>query len=250
MTPSAPGLPPWPELRFSAQAESRLLSVDGAPVCHVIDGALENPGEWRDFAVAARGLFADAPHNAFPGPELRLPDAVSQPLARLFDERFRRGFDGRRTERMYARLSMVTRRPEALMPWQWQPHVDQLAVEPNRSVAASVLYLFDDASLGGTAFYRPRRGAAETLGMIEDSARLAPEAFQRRYGVQPGYLVDSNDWFERVASVPAKPNRLIVYSGTVFHSGDIRHPERLTEDPATGRLTLNGFFVCRRRAAA
>ncbi|MFY8123555.1 MAG: DUF6445 family protein [Silanimonas sp.] len=41
---------------------------------------------------------------------------------------------------------------------------------------------------------------------------------------------------------------MIVYSGTVFHSGEIAHPERLSDDPAIGRLTINGFFTCRRRA--
>jgi hypothetical protein len=240
--------PRWPTLRFSRHAEARLLAVDGAPLCHVVDGALENPGEWRDFAVAARPAFADAPHNAFPGPELRLPEPVAAGLGSYFDERFRASFDGRRTERFYARLSMVTRALGQLMPWQWQPHVDQLATAPDQSIAASVLYLFDDPALGGTAFYRPKRPAAETLPMVEDASRLPPAEFSARYGVAPGYLTASNDWFEQIARVPAAYNRLIVYSGTVFHSGDITQPERLSDDPARGRLTINGFFTCRRRA--
>ncbi len=240
--------PPWPALRFSPKAESRVLAVDGVPICHVVDGALENPEAWRAFAVAARGAFLDAPHNAFPGPELRLPVPVAAGLGQYFDERFRASFDGRRTERFYARLSMVTRAPEALMPWQWQPHVDQLATLPEQSVVASVLYLFDDPALGGTAFYRPRRPLAELLSMIEDSSRLPSAEFSAKHGVAPGYLTGSNDWFEKIASVPAAYNRLIVYSGTVFHSGDIAHPERLSDDPAAGRLTINGFFTCRRRA--
>lgn len=240
--------PPWPTLRFSAKAESRLLAVDGMPICHVVDGALENPEAWRAFAVAARGAFRDAPHNAFPGPELRLPEPAAAGLGTYFDERFRASFDGRRTERFYARLSMVTRAPEQLMPWQWQPHVDQLATSPEQSIAASVLYLFDDPALGGTAFYRPKRPAAELLPMIEDSSRLPPAEFSAKHGVAPGYMTESNDWYEKVASVPAAYNRLIVYSGTVFHSGEIAHPERLSDDPAIGRLTLNGFFTCRRRA--
>jgi hypothetical protein len=42
---------------------------------------------------------------------------------------------------------------------------------------------------------------------------------------------------------------LIFYSGTVFHSGHITAPERLCDDPRRGRLTLNGFFTCRRNLA-
>ena len=68
----------------------------------------------------------------------------------------------------------------------------------------------------------------------------------RRYDMQPGYLYESNRYFERVAGVPAKWNRLIFYDGGVLHSGDIREPEKMSPDPRAGRLTLNGFFTSRR----
>lgn len=238
----------WPALALNPRPAVEVIPHGGRPLCLVIDNALREPERWRSFAAAQVGRFDDAAHNAFPGPELRLPDAVAVALAQFFNEHCRDAFDARRIERHYARLSMVTRAPEQLMPWQWQPHVDQLATAPEQSVAASVLYLFDDPSLGGTAFYRPKRPATELLPMIEDSSRLPPAEFSAKHGVAPGYLTGSNDWFEKVASVPAAYNRLIVYSGTVFHSGEIAHPERLSDDPAIGRLTLNGFFTCRRRA--
>ena len=42
-------------------------------------------------------------------------------------------------------------------------------------------------------------------------------------------------------------NRLLFYDGgAVFHGSDIAAPERLSDDPSRGRLTWNGFFVCRR----
>jgi hypothetical protein len=77
---------------------------------------------------------------------------------------------------------------------------------------------------------------------------LPAAEFSARHGLQPGYMTASNQWFEKIASVPARWNRLIFYSGMVFHSGDIA-PERLCDDPRTGRLTLNGFFTCRRNLA-
>jgi hypothetical protein len=238
----------WPKLQLAARPRIETLAVDGQPVCHVVDGALDNPEAWRAFAAASRHAFVDAPFNAFPGPELRLPDAVSAGLGQFFDEHLRRSFDARRTERMYARLSMVNRKPEALQPWQWQPHVDQLQTAPGQCVAASVLYLFEDESLGGTSFYRPRRDIEATMAMIEDSSKLAAEDFSRKHGVAPGYMTESNHWYEKVGTVPAVFNRLIVYSGTVFHSGEIAHPEKLSDNPLTGRLTINGFFTCRRNA--
>jgi len=50
-------------------------------------------------------------------------------------------------------------------------------------------------------------------------------------------------------SIPAKWNRLIFYDGGVLHSGDITAPQKLSNDPVAGRLTLNGFFTCRRNVA-
>jgi hypothetical protein len=41
---------------------------------------------------------------------------------------------------------------------------------------------------------------------------------------------------------------MIYYDGGLFHSGDIGEPSQLSADPRVGRLTLNGFFTCRRNA--
>jgi hypothetical protein len=38
---------------------------------------------------------------------------------------------------------------------------------------------------------------------------------------------------------------MLFYNGDLFHCGDITAPARLSADPRTGRLTLNGFFTCR-----
>jgi hypothetical protein len=62
-------------------------------------------------------------------------------------------------------------------------------------------------------------------------------------------MTASNAFFEKVATVPARWNRMIFYTGTIFHSGEIVHPQLLSDDPRTGRLTLNGFFTCRRSVA-
>jgi hypothetical protein len=85
-----------------------------------------------------------------------------------------------------------------------------------------------------------------SLAAYADSLRLDGESFNRRYGLLPGYMVDSNEYFERVASVPAKWNRMIVYNGATFHSAEIPQADRLTADPLRGRLTLNSFFTCSR----
>lgn len=229
---------------FTPNPQVRSLPITPRHDCLVVDDVLLDPAAWIDLAAGHAAQFSEAGHNAFPGPELRLPDAPSQALARFFDHHLRNRLGARRTVRMHARLSMVTRAPERLAPVQWIPHVDRLALEPGQRAFACVLYLFDDAALGGTAFYRPRRPPPDVLALLRDSAQLDAPAFAARYGLAPGYPAPS-PWFERVLSVPARRNRLIAYDGGVFHAGEIAAPQQLSADPRRGRLTVNGFFVCR-----
>ncbi len=41
-------------------------------------------------------------------------------------------------------------------------------------------------------------------------------------------------------------DRLIFYDGGMLHSSEITDPDRLSDDPLSGRLTLNGFFTSQR----
>ncbi len=215
--------------------------------CLVIDGVLARPEAWVAQAEAHRARFEELPGNAYPGPELRLPADVTAPLEQYFAAHARSALGLRRTLEAYSRLSLATWPVERLQPRQWICHRDRLARDPAHGVAASVLYLFEDASLGGTAFYRPRVDDPTIARLVHDSGALSPEAFQARYGIAPGYLAGSNAWFECVEVVEPRFNRLILYRGEVFHSAHITRPEALLDDPRRGRLTLNGFFTCTRR---
>lgn len=230
--------------------DPRIQALEATPRhhCYVIDDALREPRRWIEHAAANGAAFSDSPHNAFPGPELRLPDEVTAGLEAFFARHLRGRLGGRRTQRAYSRMSLVARDPAQLRPTQSIPHVDRMDVEPGQVIAASVLYLFEDPALGGTSFYRPRRPRDEIVPLLRDAAALDAAAFQARYGIAPGYPDDSA-WFGKVLTVPARFNRLIVYPGTVFHAGEIRAPGRLSPDPRRGRLTWNGFFVCRAGAA-
>jgi hypothetical protein len=233
---------------FNPAPRIETLPVGSHGQCLVIDDALLDPHWWVALAAEHSARFAAPAHNAYPGVELRLPDALSARLDGFFAQHIRERLGARRTLRMYSRLSLVTRAPATLAPTQWICHRDRMELEPGRCVAACVLYLFADPSLGGTSFFLPRRTARETAQLVHDSGALAAADFSARYGLQAGYPVHSNDWFEKVLTVPARFNRLIFYDGMLFHAGDITAPEELDADPRRGRLTLNGFFTCRRRA--
>lgn len=213
--------------------------------CYVIDDALLDPDAWVEYAVQHAAQFAQAPVNAYPGVELRLPDGISSCLDQYFSTYLRHALGVRRTLRMYSRLAMVTHSPRQLRPCQAIPHCDRLGVDATERVVASVLYLFRDESLGGTHFFVPKRAAADMATLLHDALKLPFDAFERQHGIAQAYVNASNAWFKRVATIPARWNRLIVYRGDRFHSGQI-DAARLSDDPRCGRLTLNGFWTCRR----
>jgi hypothetical protein len=236
----------------SASLFNPALTVQSVPLgsdryCHVIDDALADPDALVDWACSQ--TFGPPKEYAYPGVLCGVPTGITQRVADCFAQHVRSRMGVRRTLDPSVRLSLVTLAPEQLVPCQWQCHRDRsIGAQDDTLLVASVLYLFKDPALGGTSFYEPRQEPALTDRMVADSLALDAHAFAARYGLEPSYMTDSNAYFERVATVPAAWNRLIFYDGGLFHSGDIARPDLLSTDPSRGRLTLNGFFTCRRKA--
>lgn len=235
---------------FNPNPRIETVPIGPGQACYVVDDALAEPERWVQLAQRHRDRFQDSARNAFPGPELGFSPDLLAPLTDFFNAHLRGLLGGRRTVRSAARLSLVTRAPEALQPWQCFCHTDRMDTPPDQVVAASVLYLFRDPALGGTAFYAPRKPMDEIAGLIRASRELAPDAFAARTGIARGYMTGGNAWFDLATAVPARWNRAIFYSGMVHHSGQILAPRRLDPDPAKGRLTINAFYTCTRRTAA
>lgn len=234
---------------FNPKPKLEIIEIEGERPCLVIDDFMSDPDGWVSRAESFHRHFKKPEHNAYPGHELRMPEEITQALAEAMRPWFKHYFGVRRILDAYSRLSMVTRKPDELEPRQWICHRDRLRVAPGRIALASVLYLFKDTDLGGTKLYRPRQSASATDILVHDSSTLDSAAFSSKYRLQPGYLTGSNAYFEEVLDIPAKWNRLVVYDGMIFHSADIRHPERMLDDPKHGRLSLNGFFTGRLPAA-
>lgn len=233
---------------FRSDPKIEIIAIDGQHCCYVIDDALREPERWVEYAAKLAHEFRVEGFNAYPGPELRMPEGVSQRLDEFFMLHVRKLLGARRTLRMYSRLAMATAAPAALEPRQWICHRDRMGVPPEQCVAASVLYLFKDAALGGTSFFKPLRPANEIDLLIHESGTLSRDDFIRKYALSAGYP-QTNAYFEKICTVPARWNRIIFYDGSLFHCSDITLPERLSDDPAHGRLTLNGFFTCSRIAS-
>ena len=239
---------------FNPNATIRQVPITGHAPCVVVDNFLLEPEKMVAFAVARRAQFAHEGGNYFPGPEVAMPDAYSVLLGDYFTLHVRRLLGGRRTLAVTSRMSMVTKPPAQLQPLQRICHYDSMVgrrrvVPDSEGIGASVLYLFDDSALGGTSFYAPRKPAPEIEALFAQAMTLTGEAFDAILKAPPAYLGASNEYFEQICTIPAAYNRAIFYDGAMFHSGQIDAPERLSQDPASGRLTLNGFFLFRKSAA-
>jgi hypothetical protein len=235
---------------FNPNPRIERLAIGPRNDCFVIDDALLEPERWVEYAVAHRGDFTELERNAYPGIELALPENATAQLEAFFALHLRRQLGGRRTLRRMARLSLATTTPENLSPRQCFCHVDHLQVPPGHAIAASVLYLFRDPALGGTGFYIPKKPPGEIAELVQSAAEWPPERFHAETGIARGYMSESNAWFHKVLAMEPRWNRMIVYPGTMFHSGDIFAPQLLSGDPRLGRLTVNGFFTCTRALAA
>jgi hypothetical protein len=214
----------------------------------VVDDALLDPWALVDLAVRHRAAFAEAPHNAYPGIELPLPDRAVQAFVQWFGDHAQAALGLSAVQSAHARLAMVTRPPDRLSPLQRLPHRDRLGTAPGEMAAAGVLYLFDDASLGGTAFYSPRVPRAELDAQFGRYASLDDHHFEHETGLGAVkcYPHAGSRLFDWLAELPPAFNRAIFYDGGRFHCSQIEQPERLSDDPARGRLTMNLFMTgCR-----
>lgn len=229
-------------------AMSRVPLSDGR-TCVVVDNILRDPLRLIAHAVARRADFSPEDAHYYPGPELPLDQDVQQAFEAFFSQHIRGRLGGRRTRSTMCRMSMVTRKAEDLVPFQRIPHVDGGPFQPGEGNFAMVLYLFKDVRMGGTGFFRPRVGPEALSHMMARAEHMDRDAFSALIDSAPAYPTKTNAYFEKMAAVPAAFNRAIFYDGTIYHSGDIRHPELLSADPEQGRLTINAFFDVRLNAA-
>lgn len=234
---------------FNPNAALSTVSLGRAGTCHVIDQALLEPDRLVDWVIARRDAFEVVDFNAYPGIHLASPEGLANALQAVFQRYLQRHFDAQRLLEMQSRFSMVTRQPEALRPIQWLCHSDKVNLDPGLSIQAALLYLFEDPALGGTSFYMPRAGAEKMDRLYRDASAMTAREFSDTHGIQPGFMDGDNEYFERIGTIEARWNRMIFYDASILHSGDIPHPQRLSTDPARGRLTYNGFFTSLRHAA-
>jgi hypothetical protein len=145
------------------------------------------------------------------------------------------GFD--RFSLVNGSFSMVTRSPDELIEPQRIPHFDSADQK-----YLALLHYIRVPEHSGTAFYRQRSTGIErvTEANRESFVRTA-QAEVKRLPANSGYVAGSNDFFEQIGAVEAVADRLVIYQGSLLHSGIIPKDMSFSPDPREGRLTSNIF---------
>jgi hypothetical protein len=135
-------------------------------------------------------------------------------------------------------FSIVTVRPDELLPTQRRPHWDS----PEQNIFAMLHYLRVPAG-SGTAFYRHRTTGVErvTSANLNWVASIA-RAESMKLPADSGYMHGSDDFYEQIGAVEAVPDRMVIYHGSLLHSGIIPPDMSFSSDPQKGRLTANFFL--------
>lgn len=140
-----------------------------------------------------------------------------------------------------ASFSVVTTLPDQLQPAQRVPHFDS---SEQRLIA--VLHYLRVPAGTGTAFYRHRSTGIERITRQNLDRFVSVAEKELASGPNPrGYMQGSDEVFEQIGRVEAVPDRLIMYHGSLLHSGFIPPGMTFSADPRKGRLTANLFIIGR-----
>lgn len=137
-----------------------------------------------------------------------------------------------------ASFSVVSTPPDALQPVQRVPHFDS----PDQNIIAILHYLRVPKG-SGTAFYRHRSTGIERVANdnLDHLAACANRELTER-PPDPAYVRGSDAFFEQIGCIEAVADRLIIYHGSLLHSGVIPPDMTFSADPREGRLTANIFI--------
>ena len=147
-------------------------------------------------------------------------------------------FDVQNFDLVEASFSIVTLQPDQLLARQRQPHFDS----PDQKLFAMLHYLRVPAG-SGTAFYRHKATGVERVTEANvDRFATTARAEGAKLPRDSGYMHGSDDFYEQIGAIEAVPDRMIMYHGSLLHSGIIPEGMTFSPDPREGRLTANFFL--------
>lgn len=226
-----------PELRRVGNCQSPVVVIDdftgsAEGIAHLADALAPFPPIDNNYYPGVRRVItaADAEANAY---FLRSCQEASPFIGG--------GFDVNAFDLIEGSFSLVTVQPHELEPRQRAPHFDS----PDQKLLAMLHYLRVPPG-SGTAFYRHRATGIErvTEANLHQFVTVA-RAEGARLSADSGYITGSDEFYEQIGAVEAVPDRLIMYHGSLLHSGIIPAGMTFSADPREGRLTANYFLRVR-----
>lgn len=222
-----------PELRRVGSSQSPVVVIDE------FSGDIEAVASLAD----ALGPFPLNRGNYYPGVRRTITEAdagafaymrnLCQVSAQFIAGAF--GFDHFRL--LSGSFSIVTTEPAELLEPQRFPHFD--STDPKY---LALLHYVRVPANSGTAFFRQRSTNIEQVTDANHEAFVrAAQTEVKQMPADVGYIHGSNDFFEQIGAVEAVPDRLVIYQGSLLHSGIIPPGMTLSADPREGRLTANIF---------
>ncbi len=210
----------------------------------IIDNFMSDPSALR--RLAEGGGFVAQDSDFYPGQRKPAPVGYAEALQQNLKADIKNIFsDQAGSERELVTdlsvFSLVTTPEKQLRPIQCVPHIDT----HHRHHLAAIHYLCDE-KFGGTSFYCHRSTGYESIDeqrLKDYFPRLKSEVI-REGEAALHYMNGSTALFERIASIPLKFNRLILYRSNCLHAGDIDPAQGLEDSSETGRLTINSFLRC------
>lgn len=223
-----------PELRRVGKSQSPVVVID------------DFSGEAEEAASIADALAPFPPINSasyYPGVRrlIELTDAAANTYVERLCERAAQfiagAFEIDGFDLLEASFSMVTAKPSELSGAQRAPHFDST----DQKYYAILHYLrVPDGT--GTAFYRQRSTGIERVNEA-NIANFVTTAETHAAMLPPdsGYIHGSDQFYEQIGAVEGVADRLIIYQGSLLHSGIIPPGMSFSADPREGRLTANIF---------
>lgn len=223
-----------PELRRFGTGQSPVVVID------------EFSGDWEGVARLADALAPFprvAERSYYPGVRrviTRLDaeaDAYVERTCQIAARFIAGAFDVDGFDLVEASFSIVSARPSELQSAQRAPHFD--STDPKYY---ALLHFLRVPAGTGTAFYRQRSTGIEqvtddNVDLFVANARAAAASLPK----DRGYIVASDEFYEQIGVIEAQPDRLLIYQGSLLHSGIIPEGMTFSADPREGRLTANLF---------
>lgn len=226
------------EVNPDAPLSVRLVGEERNRVLIFDDFALDTR-PLRDYACAT-GAF-DEVASQYPGVRAPLPDTYEKATLNALYRRLFRSYRVPRDlgmEVVNAAFSLITVPETALEAPQCAPHFD--SVRPHY---LAILHYLNEGPFCDTGLFRHRPTGFESLNeQRKERYGDARQAWFERHGPPPqAYIRESSEEYELYERIAYRPNRLVVYSGRLIHSGLVDPSVDVDANPRTGRLTANLF---------